>query len=119
MYTPRSSLVAGIIAAARKEHIIQVRGTPASGKTVLSRLVANELFRMNEQVFYIDGWKGDVVEKAGGWSSYLESQTGVEGTDWSQHSAWLLLDEAQQSYSDEDLYSGFFKSIETFERSSP
>lgn len=74
---------------------------------------------MNEQVFYIDGWKGDVVEKAGGWSSYLESQTGVEGTDWSQHSAWLLLDEAQQSYSDEDLYSGFFKSIETFERSSP
>ncbi|ODM23533.1 hypothetical protein SI65_01122 [Aspergillus cristatus] len=103
LYTPRLSLVGGIIAAARQNYIIQVCGTPASGKTILSRLIANELFRRNEQVFYIDGWK-DAVEKAGGWNEYLKSQTGVE---------------AQQSYRDEDLFSGFFKSIEVFDKNSP
>ena len=80
--------------------------------------MANELVRRNEQVFYIDGWKRDDVERAGGWSRYLESRTGVKGTNWNQHRAWLLLDEAQQSCWDEDLFSGFFKSIEIHDKHS-
>ena len=47
------------------------------------------------------------VQRAGSRSEYLESQKGVDGTDWNLHGAWLLLNEARESYWDKGLSSGF------------
>lgn len=60
----------------------------------------------------ITGWKEEDIRHARRWEQYLYLVTGVQGYDWSRYPAFLLIDEAQQSYWDEGLWSAFFKSIE-------
>jgi hypothetical protein len=111
---PRTKLVDEIIARVQRYHIIRVRGTPASGKTTVMQLVANKLLEKCGQTTHIHtltGW--DEKEVSGtDWNAYLERKTGVYGKDWPTHPAYLLLDEAQQSYWDGELWAAFFKSIE-------
>ena len=79
----------------------------------MMRLVANKLLKMYPHeppihIFY--GWNRDEV-RATGWISYLERETGVRGDHWPRYQAYLLLDEAQQSYWNDELWAAFFKSI--------
>ena len=43
---------------------------------------------------------------------YLRLWTGVEGKSWPSYPAYLLFDEAQQSYWDGELWAAFFKHID-------
>lgn len=115
---PREHLVNGIIKQAEDFRLILVRGTPACGKTTLMHLVANWLFNQSTEkrpVYVMTGWDKEDVYKAGGWKPYLEQKTGIGGNTWPVARAYLLLDEAQESYWDTTLWSEFFKSIIPFQ----
>ncbi|KAA8893131.1 hypothetical protein FN846DRAFT_980288 [Sphaerosporella brunnea] len=109
---PRQHLVDQVILRANVYKFVVVRGTPATGKTTLSLLVANSLFRSQSlPVYLLLGWPKDEVKAAGGWKSYLEELTGIHGRSWLAHEAYLLIDEAQESYWDSELWVALFKAI--------
>jgi hypothetical protein len=111
----REKLVDELIARVQHYHIIQVRGTPASGKTTVMTLVANKLFEKYGQtmpIYALLGWDKEEVRHANGWDTYLKQKTGVRGQQWLGYPAYLLLDEAQQSYWDGGLWADLFKRIE-------
>jgi len=114
--SPRVQLVNGIIDRAEEYRMILVKGTPACGKTTTMRLVANELLARHsgeKPVHIITGWGREAVEKAGGWDDYLMQVTGI-GDSWITRPAYLLFDEAQESYWDTTLWSVFLKGIDPF-----
>jgi hypothetical protein len=113
--TPRAKLVDELIARVQHYHIIRVNGTPASGKTTVMNLVANKLFEKYGQttpIYTLSGWKLETVCSTTGWSAYLKQETGIEGDRWLTYPAYLLLDEAQQSYWDDQLWADLFKRVE-------
>ena len=113
---PRTELVDEIIARVQHYHFIQVRGTPASGKTTVMQLMANKLLQMyghESSIHVLCGWNRQEVRVAG-WNAYLWQQTGISGNSWLTHQAYLLLDEAQESYWDSELWAALFKSIQPF-----
>lgn len=63
-------------------------------------------------VYVISGWKEDAVRSAKGWAAYLQNKTGIDGRDWITHCGYLFIDEAQQSYWDDELWADLFKAIE-------
>lgn len=106
-----------VIERVQISRLIQVRGTPASGKTTLMELVANKLFQRHNRtipIYNLSGWNRVEVEKAGNWGRYLGQQTGVSGSNWLGYSAYLLIDEAQRSYWDDALWADFFKKIQEY-----
>jgi hypothetical protein len=108
-------LVDEIIARVQSYHIVRVRGTPASGKTTLMNLVANELlerYGKTTPIHQLAGWKREEVWEANGWQGYLQQKTGVKDWTWGNYQAYLLLDEAQESYCCGALWAGLFKGIE-------
>jgi hypothetical protein len=110
-------LVDEIIARVEEYHIIRVRGTPASGKTTVRELVANKLFEIPDRtrpIYVFNGWHENDVRRATGWNEYLKRETGVHGDEWHTYSAYLLLDEAQQSHWDDRLWSDLFKRVGGF-----
>jgi hypothetical protein len=112
---PRTKLVDEVIARVQRYHIIRVRGTPASGKTTVMQLVANKLLEKYGQttpIHTLSGWNKNAVEEATGWNAYLKQETGVRGDRWPTYPAYLLLDEAQQSRWDSQLWADLFKAIQ-------
>jgi hypothetical protein len=102
-YEPRVRLVNGIIDRAERYHVILIRGTPTCGKATIMKLVANELLaRYSEDIplHIITGWDKKEVTKTGNWNRYLLQVTGIKGDSWLTSCAYLLLDEAQESYWD-------------------
>ena len=111
---PRTKLVDEIVARVQQYHIIVVRGTPTSGKTTLMELVANKLLKIyghEHPIHILYGWNQKDVQQAAGWNAYLKQETGVRGDHWRSYRACLLLDEAQPSYWDDELWAALFKSI--------
>lgn len=94
---PRTKLVDELIARLQRYHIIRVRGTPASGKTTLMRLVANKLFEKHGKttpIHVLTGWKYD--ELRSNWESYLEKVTGVHGRKYINCIGWLHEEETKE-----------------------
>ncbi|KAL4744277.1 hypothetical protein BDW72DRAFT_212891 [Aspergillus terricola var. indicus] len=110
----RNRLVDELIARVKHFHIVRVNGTPASGKTILLNLMANKILAYDPStpVYTISGWKEDAVRSANGWAAYLEHKTGIHGRRWVTHCGYLLIDEAQQYYWDDELWADLFKAIE-------
>jgi hypothetical protein len=78
------------------------------------KLVANKLIERyghTTPIHTLTGWNEEKVTKATGWIEHLRRLTGVRGDDWLTYPAYLLLDEAQQSYWDGELWAALFKSI--------
>lgn len=95
-------------------HIIRINGTPASGKTTIMNLMVNKLLEYDSAtpIYVLSGWKMESVVSANGWASYLEKQTGIHGRHWLTHRGYLLVDEAQQTYWDDELWADLFKAVE-------
>lgn len=110
----RSKVVDELIARVQTYHIIRVRGTPASGKTTLMKLMVNKLLASDPEtpVYIISGWDRKSVCEEGGWGAYLAKRTGIHGHQWLGHRGYLFLDEAQESYWDGELWASFFKTID-------
>ncbi|RAH63999.1 uncharacterized protein BO66DRAFT_406762 [Aspergillus aculeatinus CBS 121060] len=109
----RPQFIDELIARLDRYHLIRVNGTPASGKTSMTRVLANELLARYPQtpVYLLCGWEWDDVRFAGGWALYLQQQLGTHGHRLITHPGFLLLDEAQQTYWDTQLWTDLFKSI--------
>ncbi|BCR92041.1 uncharacterized protein ACHE_70884S [Aspergillus chevalieri] len=112
---PRTKLVNELIERLHYYHIIRVRGTPASGKTTLMNIVVNQLFENHGKerpIYVLTDWNERMIRGQGGWDAYLEQETGVHGDQWLTYSAYLVIDEAQESYWDGALWADLFKRIE-------
>jgi hypothetical protein len=79
------------------------------------QLVANKLlgkYGQTTPIYTLSGWNKNEVKEATGWNAYLKQETGVSGDRWPTYPAYLLLDEAQQSYWDDRLWADLFKAIQ-------
>ncbi|KAF8718541.1 hypothetical protein AX14_011789 [Amanita brunnescens Koide BX004] len=106
----RRSTVAGLYERLKRYLFIQVRGTPASGKTVLARLLGTHISQQDPgvHVIWIQGWTQRVAESRD-YQSYLQDRGWVINRE-----TVFIFDEAQATYRDDALWHHFFKSMETF-----
>jgi hypothetical protein len=91
---------------------LKVRGTPASGKTVLAQLLAQYISRNDPtmKVIWIDRWPLKDVKAIGGYRNYLQKMGWVKCEE-----TVFIFDEAQLSYEDIDLWADFFRSMHAYE----
>lgn len=90
---------------------LQVCGTPSSGKTILTWLLAYHIYQQDQTVHIITifGWNLKEVRKIGGWKVYLQCKKG-----WDEDKKTIFIfDEAQMSYGD-SLWHQFFKNIKGY-----
>lgn len=115
----RTELVKEIFERLDNFSIVRINGTPASGKTTLMNLMIKRLLKgseCHEPIYVLIGWEHQRVKNAGGWAKYLEEQTGVNGFKWINHSGYLFLDEAQETYEDSELWAGLFKAVSSYSK---
>jgi hypothetical protein len=91
---------------------LQVRGTPASGKSTLAMLLSRhiQVQEPHVRVIWIGGWKLDDVANCGGWYSYLKTRKGWKPDE----DTVFIFDEAQVSYKDGELWNELFKGIHAY-----
>ena len=66
-------------------------------------IVVNQLFESSWQrkaYLCLTDWNERIIRGQGGWDAYLEQETGVHGDQWLTYSAYLVIDEAKESYWD-------------------
>ena len=91
---------------------LQVCGTPASGKSMLTKLLSRHIRDQEPDVcvIWIGGWKLDDVAECGGWYSFLKMRKGwIPGENMV-----FIFDEAQESYEDGELWNELFKGIHNY-----
>jgi hypothetical protein len=90
---------------------LQVRGTPASGKTTLALLLAHHIHQQEPaaHIIYIPAWPLQHVRAVGGWQHYLAREYGWEP----EEKTFLIFDDAQTTYEDYNLWNELFKNIST------
>ena len=91
--------------------IIQVRGTPPSGKTILAKLLHDCILKNKPEsrVTHIRAWKSENDMPPGGWQEWLYSR-------WRfQPGSVLIVDEAQSSYWD----LAFWQDLKVIKPESP
>ncbi|CRG90461.1 hypothetical protein PISL3812_07505 [Talaromyces islandicus] len=93
--------------------VIHIRGTPASGKTVLSRLLFDYYETRNVPVIWYNKWN---QRQDRSWESFFAQMFKDKGYDFvTDHTidalcGVIILDEAQMSYGDNGLWLGIIKS---------
>ncbi|PYI34045.1 hypothetical protein BP00DRAFT_444152 [Aspergillus indologenus CBS 114.80] len=84
-------------------NVIHVRGTPASGKTTLSKLLQKHFLEKNRKVYHLPGWAIIENEVRDGWTPLFNRLRILNPTfSWSTvpEDTVILIDEAQGSYYD-------------------
>ena len=112
--TQKTLIYFGIVTALNilnTSDILQVRGTPASGKTILSRLLAHHIHQQDPaaHIIRLNSWDTTIVWNMGGWEAFLNAKGWKQGKK-----TFFIFDEAQMSYGDIDLWVGFFKELPSF-----
>jgi hypothetical protein len=107
---PRTDTVEKLATILDEKRVIHVRGTPCSGKTTLAMLLWVYYRKRRERVVFLNGWHNvsdpriHLVDKCKAYGYY-----GVEPHTLAYANVVFILDEAQQSYDDSDLWSGIIK----------
>ncbi|CAG8731670.1 1354_t:CDS:2, partial [Acaulospora colombiana] len=80
-------------------------GTPGSGKSVLAELLINYIQNQepDAEVMFVSGWKDQV--------NYFHERVEKYGWDIKNPNSVLVVDEAQDTYRDQELWTGTFKKI--------
>ncbi|KAF8272172.1 hypothetical protein EI94DRAFT_378557 [Lactarius quietus] len=104
---PRKDTVVAIWERLREYRFVWARGTPSSGKTALSYLLAVHAQSQlpSAEVFRFGGWSDEVAYD--GWRTYLKDK----GWKGKQSKAVFIFDEGQDTYKDTALWNDFFKPI--------
>ena len=91
-------------------HSTKVRGSPASGKTVLAQLLFDHISYQDPDVhiIWIPSWPKK--EERGNYYSYLRQRGWVVNKP-----TVFIFDEAQATYDDLGLWNEFFKSMDNFQ----
>ncbi|KAJ7601276.1 hypothetical protein B0H17DRAFT_1123474 [Mycena rosella] len=103
----RHDTVRGIVEQLRKVNFIQLRGSPASGKTILLHLIQQHLESEGKIVERLDKpWPTDEMERRGlhVWLRTLRDKALENSIE-----TVVLIDEGQASYGDFTLWNSYFK----------
>ncbi|RPB18160.1 hypothetical protein L211DRAFT_815718 [Terfezia boudieri ATCC MYA-4762] len=110
---PRTDTVRNLYQRLLQQRVLLVRGTPAIGKTTLLKLLYYYIDTLDDgpSVFRINGWAQGRVAESKGWANHISRET--EGLDVRDASVAyvILLDEAQSTYWDDQLWSEFVKEL--------
>ncbi|MBO0794274.1 MAG: hypothetical protein J2P36_25455 [Ktedonobacteraceae bacterium] len=102
----RTHTVIRLAEIVEEEQVVLVRGTPSSGKTVLSRLLRDYFEKCGDNVVFIRGWRAKGVNAA----DYLTSRCrnagypGIQISEYGDANVIFIIDEAQLTYSDLGLW---------------
>ncbi|KAJ7164831.1 hypothetical protein C8R43DRAFT_241926 [Mycena crocata] len=107
---PRTALVAGIIARLQKHHFIQIRGSPASGKSVLLQLIAKALPADAPVFLWTDVWPPATEPDQRRSKREHCTKMWTDASARSKHT-YLLIDEAQATYNDTVFWNSQLKQI--------
>lgn len=109
-YCPRTETVHEIATLLNQEKIIHIRGTPASGKSLLANFLYEYFFSRGQEVYLIDEWPRDRKETA---LELVLAACLPEGhrniAELIQSDLILILDESQYTYYDSALWYKFLK----------
>jgi hypothetical protein len=108
---PRTKLVTGLIEMLDLHGVVHIRGTPATGKTELLRLVHLHLCRSGKSAVRFTRWPVPTEREGLTWEGILTSRCRVPETELLTSSIYILVDEAQSSYYDVDLWNDGLKSV--------
>jgi hypothetical protein len=99
-------------------NIVHVRGTPASGKSILSLLLRDYYRRHGRTVFRLSSWKQNIddLDRENPWVNFAQilrhRYPKVEKVeDFFADDNVIILDEAQGTYGDTDFWDHIVKSI--------
>lgn len=111
---PRQETVDKILDLLDTFSVVQVRGTPATGKSTLARRVADELFRRERPYLFLDYFPDQ--DPFFDWRVFLSERLGLRRHAVEPHrilrgNYTLVLDEAQSSYWSMEFWHGFVKGI--------
>ncbi|KKK23009.1 hypothetical protein AOCH_000998 [Aspergillus ochraceoroseus] len=118
--TPWDDTVSKLAAAVDSQNVIHIRGTPASGKTVLSQLLLDYYLTNNRKVFLLETWEPLEASQSGDpWTRFglhLQQKYPEFDKTWKSVPAntVILIDEAQGSYRDTSPKIGLFYTEDEF-----
>jgi hypothetical protein len=107
---PRPDTVEKLATILDEKRVVHVRGTPSSGKTTLAILLLKYYRKRREPVVFLNGWH-DISDP----TDYLVNQCkkrgyhGIDDSTLTDADIVFILDEAQQSYNNKDLWLGIIK----------
>lgn len=110
--TPREKTVEELARRVDLYHVVQVRGTPASGKTTLATLLTDYYRHQGVPVTMIEAWP---ETEEYNYLEFLVKHVHVEGhkdvtvQNLQKADMVLIFDEAQMSYDNLELWLGFIK----------
>lgn len=107
--SPREKTVIGLQKLLDEYRVVHVRGTPASGKTTLAKLLEARYREQGQAVIYVNTWHGvtdgtDHFVQRCRQERYIVDRDSLASSD-----VVILFDEAQHSYADLDLWAGLIK----------
>ncbi|KAL4959659.1 uncharacterized protein BDV14DRAFT_184292 [Aspergillus stella-maris] len=111
----RQDTVSKLAAAVDSQNVIHIRGTPASGKTVLSQLLLDYYLTNNRKAFLLETWEPLEASQSGDpWTRFglhLQQKYPEFDKTWKSVPAntVILIDEAQGSYRDTYFWNTVIK----------
>jgi hypothetical protein len=112
-FTHRRDTVEKLLHLVVSHRVVHVRGTPTSGKTVLSRMLYTHILEQKEYIPIYITWKllGNSDRSKTHWLSYLcDNNLISEESFWHQHKVIFVVDEAQLSYQETSFWVECIKS---------
>jgi len=113
---PRQSTVSMLATLVDSERIVHVRGTPASGKSILSRLLRDYYIEKSRNVFFMERWtslEGFDVDGDDSWNKLVQllqkKFPSHSPADYLASGTVIIVDEAQSSYADSCFWNTIIK----------